>query len=126
MRSCLLWCSLQFQDSLPLKHRSTGKNYLDKLLNLPNKTLERLVNLCVEIADAINGTEQPKTQYDYANARHYYGYRRVRQSFSYDWSYDEENDDAYLQRHYIQVRTSPTSGNVYYYLSWALEISGMG
>jgi|GEM_PF-6373739 len=35
---------------------------IDKLLNLPNETLERLVNICVEIADVINGTEQPKTQ----------------------------------------------------------------
>lgn len=35
---------------------------IDKLLNLPNETLEGLANLCVEIAGAINGTEQPKTQ----------------------------------------------------------------
>jgi len=40
--------------------------------------------------------------------------------------YDEEDDYSYLQRHYIKVRTPPTSGNVYHYLSWALEISGVG
>lgn len=40
--------------------------------------------------------------------------------------YDEESDAAYFQRHLIKVRTPPTSGNVYHYLTWALEIAGVG
>lgn len=40
--------------------------------------------------------------------------------------YDEESDDDYFRRHLIKVRTPPTSGNVYHYLTWALEVSGVG
>lgn len=40
--------------------------------------------------------------------------------------YDAETDDAYYRRFLIRVQTPPTSGNVYHYLSWALEVSGVG
>ncbi len=40
--------------------------------------------------------------------------------------YAEETDAAYYERHIIKVRTPPTSGNVYHYLAWALEIPGVG
>lgn len=40
--------------------------------------------------------------------------------------YDAETDEAYYNRFLVRLRTPPTSGNVYHYLSWALEISGVG
>ena len=40
--------------------------------------------------------------------------------------YDEETDDAYYNRFLARIQTPPTSGNVYHYLSWALEVSGVG
>ena len=40
--------------------------------------------------------------------------------------YDAETDEAYYQRFLIRVQTPPTSGNVYHYLSWALEVAGVG
>ena len=40
--------------------------------------------------------------------------------------YDEETDAAYFERFLIKVRTPPTSGNIYHYMSWALEVAGVG
>ena len=40
--------------------------------------------------------------------------------------YDAETDEAYYNRFLVRLRTPPTSGNVYHYLSWALEVSGVG
>lgn len=40
--------------------------------------------------------------------------------------YDEESDAEYYARHLLKVRTPPTSGNVYHYQSWALEVAGVG
>lgn len=40
--------------------------------------------------------------------------------------YDEETDAAYLLRFYAKIRTPPTSGNVYQYRGWALEVVGVG
>lgn len=40
--------------------------------------------------------------------------------------YDEETDEAYYERYLIQIRTPPTSGNIYHYMMWALECSGVG
>lgn len=40
--------------------------------------------------------------------------------------YDEESDADYYDRYLIKIRTPPTSGNVYHYLSWALEVAGVG
>ncbi|OPG98993.1 hypothetical protein B2I21_07510 [Chryseobacterium mucoviscidosis] len=40
--------------------------------------------------------------------------------------YESETDESLRERYYIAVRTPPTSGNVYHYLTWAKEISGVG
>lgn len=40
--------------------------------------------------------------------------------------YDAETDEAYFNRFLVRIQTPPTSGNVYHYLSWALEVSGVG
>ncbi|MEC0194790.1 baseplate J/gp47 family protein [Paenibacillus taichungensis] len=40
--------------------------------------------------------------------------------------YAAETDTSLRERYYIAVRTPPTSGNVYHYLSWAKTISGVG
>lgn len=40
--------------------------------------------------------------------------------------YAEETDEEYYERYLIRVRTPPTSGNVYHYQSWALEVAGVG
>ena len=40
--------------------------------------------------------------------------------------YDAESDEAYFERFLIKVRTPPTSGNIYHYQSWALEVPGVG
>ena len=40
--------------------------------------------------------------------------------------YDAETDEAYYARFLSRLQTPPTSGNVYHYLSWALEVSGVG
>jgi len=40
--------------------------------------------------------------------------------------YNEEGDSEYYERHLIKIQTPPTSGNVYHYLSWALEVAGVG
>ena len=40
--------------------------------------------------------------------------------------YDEEDDAAYYDRYLLKMRTPATSGNIYHYQSWALEVSGVG
>lgn len=40
--------------------------------------------------------------------------------------YDTETDEAYFERFLIKIRTPPTSGNIYHYQSWALEVPGVG
>ena len=40
--------------------------------------------------------------------------------------YDEETDEAYYDRFLLKLRTPATSGNIYHYQSWALEVSGVG
>ena len=40
--------------------------------------------------------------------------------------YDAETDAAYYARFLERIQTPPTSGNVYHYRSWALEVSGVG
>ena len=39
---------------------------------------------------------------------------------------DEETDDALRERLYTKIRLPATSGNVYHYQQWALEVSGTG
>ena len=40
--------------------------------------------------------------------------------------YDEEDDAAYYERYLLKIRTPATSGNIYHYQSWALEVAGVG
>jgi len=40
--------------------------------------------------------------------------------------YAAESDDSLRERYYIAVRTPPTSANIYHYLQWAKEVSGVG
>ena len=40
--------------------------------------------------------------------------------------YDEEDDAAYYERYLLKLRTPATSGNIYHYMTWALEVSGVG
>lgn len=40
--------------------------------------------------------------------------------------YNAESDAAYYQRFLVRLQTPPTSGNQYHYLSWTMEISGVG
>lgn len=40
--------------------------------------------------------------------------------------YDEENDEELRERYYIKVRTPATSGNIYHYQQWCLEVAGVG
>lgn len=40
--------------------------------------------------------------------------------------YDGENDDELRERYYFKVREPVTSGNVYHYKKWTLEVEGVG
>lgn len=40
--------------------------------------------------------------------------------------YDAEDDDSLRERYYTALREPATSGNVYHYRQWALEVSGVG
>lgn len=40
--------------------------------------------------------------------------------------YDAETDAAYYERFIVRVQTPPTSGNVFHYMTWALEVPGVG
>jgi len=40
--------------------------------------------------------------------------------------YEAESDESLRDRYYIATRTPPTSANVFHYLQWAKEISGVG
>lgn len=40
--------------------------------------------------------------------------------------YEAETDDNLRSRYYVAVRTPPTSANVFHYLQWAGEVSGVG
>ena len=40
--------------------------------------------------------------------------------------YAEESDSEYYARYLLRLRTPATSGNVYHYQQWALEVSGVG
>lgn len=40
--------------------------------------------------------------------------------------YDEETDEELRERYYFKVREPVTSGNVYHYKKWALEVEGVG
>lgn len=40
--------------------------------------------------------------------------------------YEQETDEELRTRYYTHIRTPATSGNKYHYLSWALEVPGVG
>lgn len=40
--------------------------------------------------------------------------------------YEAETDAAYYARFLVRLRTPPTSGNQYHYLTWAMEVPGVG
>lgn len=40
--------------------------------------------------------------------------------------YAEESDSEYYARYLVVLRTPATSGNVYHYVQWALEVAGVG
>lgn len=40
--------------------------------------------------------------------------------------YAEESDSEYFSRYLVVLRTPATSGNVYHYVQWALEVAGVG
>ena len=40
--------------------------------------------------------------------------------------YDAESDDSLRDRYFIAIQTPATSGNIYHYLQWAKEITGVG
>ena len=40
--------------------------------------------------------------------------------------YEAETDEAYYARFLVRLRTPPTSGNQYHYLTWAMEVPGVG
>ena len=40
--------------------------------------------------------------------------------------YAEESDSEYFSRYLVVLRTPATSGNVYHYIQWALEVAGVG
>ena len=40
--------------------------------------------------------------------------------------YEIEREESLRERYYVAVRTPATSGNVYHYLQWAKEVSGVG
>lgn len=44
---------------------------------------------------------------------------------TYD-GFEEETDDALRARYLLKVRTPATSGNLYHYQQWALEVAGVG
>ena len=40
--------------------------------------------------------------------------------------YDGETDDELRERYYFKVRAPVTSGNIYHYKKWAMEVEGVG
>ena len=40
--------------------------------------------------------------------------------------YAEESDSEYCARYLVVLRTPATSGNIYHYAQWALEVAGVG
>lgn len=50
----------------------------------------------------------------------------VTNTHSADGGLDAESDADLKSRYYLALRRPPTSGNVYHYMSWAKEVSGVG
>lgn len=54
------------------------------------------------------------------------GISAVSNSDTFSGGYEAETDAAYYARYLLRIRTPPTSGNVYHYMEWALEVAGVG
>ena len=54
------------------------------------------------------------------------GLQSVTNKEAFTNGYDEETDDELRERYYMKVRTPATSGNVYHYKQWCLEVTGVG
>lgn len=54
------------------------------------------------------------------------GIVKVTNEEAFNNGYDKETKEALLERYYIDLRTPATSGNVYHYQKWALEVTGVG
>ena len=54
------------------------------------------------------------------------GISAVSNSDTMTGGYEEETDAAYYARFLLRIQTPPTSGNVYHYMEWALEVAGVG
>ncbi|HBJ1646521.1 TPA: baseplate J/gp47 family protein [Clostridium botulinum] len=54
------------------------------------------------------------------------GLQRVSNKEAFINGYDEENDEDLRKRYYVKVRTPATSGNIYHYKNWTMEVTGVG
>ncbi|WP_455796642.1 baseplate J/gp47 family protein [Clostridium butyricum] len=54
------------------------------------------------------------------------GLQSVTNKEAFTNGYDEETDEELRERYYIKVRTPATSGNIYHYQQWCLEVTGVG
>lgn len=54
------------------------------------------------------------------------GLQTVINTGAFNNGYDEETDADLRERYYTKVRTPATSGNVYHYLNWSKEVTGVG
>ena len=54
------------------------------------------------------------------------GLQTVINKEAFENGYDEENDDELRERFFVKVQTPSTSGNIYDYYNWALEVEGVG
>jgi len=56
----------------------------------------------------------------------YSGIFSITNKAAYNGAVDKETNEALYERFLIKVRTPATSGNIYHYLNWALEVDGVG
>ncbi|MGL6024434.1 MAG: baseplate J/gp47 family protein [Cetobacterium sp.] len=54
------------------------------------------------------------------------GISKVYNSFPLTDGYDEETDDSLRERYLIEIQKPATSGNVYHYMQWSREVTGVG
>lgn len=54
------------------------------------------------------------------------GLQTVINTGAFNNGYDEETNESLRERYYTKVRTPATSGNVYHYLNWSKEVTGVG
>lgn len=54
------------------------------------------------------------------------GLQTVTNAIAFTNGYDEESDSELRSRYYTKVQTPATSGNIYHYLNWSKEVTGVG